>query len=419
MRAARVAPAEVSPARSGGAASEAACSVAKVTRSAELPKDRRPSPPRSSGTASATSTRTTRVTATTAGVPLTAPTVTPARLRRPRPGDLGSGTVTPQQAAVPPTGSPEGADPAAHIAVLPGVADAVERARRAVDDLRGHRVLRRSADRVAAESALRGARASAALAGADVPLETCAPPSRRRTPAMMTSGHARRGRSSSPTASGWRTSTRVVVQGALRVAAEIGLLRNAWPKAPLQVVARLHTLAAAGSVPDDVAGPPRARGGRPGSAASASCSRHRPPHRRWSSRPSCTASWRRWARSRSAPASSAAAAGRLTMVGRGLDPTAVSVPEVGHVELGREAYLDALDGYRARAAPTASRRGWCTAPRRSCSVPARASPSASRSSAAPDRNTVGAQQERRPRGDAAGARQTGLPGVHHSSGDQD
>ena len=70
------------------------------------------------------------------------------------------------------TSQPAGADPAAHLAALPGVADAVERARRAVDDLRGHRVLRRYADRVAAESALRGARASAALAGADVPLET-------------------------------------------------------------------------------------------------------------------------------------------------------------------------------------------------------------------------------------------------------
>jgi hypothetical protein len=40
------------------------------------------------------------------------------------------------------------------------------------------------------------------------------------------------------------------------------------------------------------------------------------------------------------------AAGRLTMIGRGLDPTAVSVPEVGHVELGREAYETALAGYR-------------------------------------------------------------------------
>jgi hypothetical protein len=34
------------------------------------------------------------------------------------------------------------------------------------------------------------------------------------------------------------------------------------------------------------------------------------------------------------------------MIGRGLDPTAVSVPEVGHVELGREAYEAALAGYR-------------------------------------------------------------------------
>jgi hypothetical protein len=41
----------------------------------------------------------------------------------------------------------------------------------------------------------------------------------------------------------------------------------------------------------------------------------------------------------------ARAAARLTVVTRGLDPTAVSVPEVGHVELGRDVYLAALDGY--------------------------------------------------------------------------
>ena len=45
------------------------------------------------------------------------------------------------------------------------------------------------------------------------------------------------------------------------------------------------------------------------------------------------------------PVSWRAAAARLTFVARGLDPTAVSVPEVGHVELGREVYLAALDGY--------------------------------------------------------------------------
>ena len=38
-------------------------------------------------------------------------------------------------------------------------------------------------------------------------------------------------------------------------------------------------------------------------------------------------------------------AGRLTGITRGLDPKAVSVPEVGFAELGREAYAAALAGY--------------------------------------------------------------------------
>jgi hypothetical protein len=41
----------------------------------------------------------------------------------------------------------------------------------------------------------------------------------------------------------------------------------------------------------------------------------------------------------------ARAAGRLTGITRGLDPKAVSVPEVGFVELGRAAYGQALAGY--------------------------------------------------------------------------
>ena len=41
----------------------------------------------------------------------------------------------------------------------------------------------------------------------------------------------------------------------------------------------------------------------------------------------------------------ARAAGRLTGITRGLDPKAVSVPEVGFAELGREAYDEALAGY--------------------------------------------------------------------------
>ena len=254
--------------------------------------------------------------------------------------------MTPQQSAVPPTGSPEGADPAAHIAVLPGVADAVERARRAVDDLRGHRVMRRSADRVAAESALRGARASAALAGADVPLETLR--------GVLTPGSDADGGSPSTAEAGSFLITdgdrladvdAGVVQGALRVAAEIGLLRNAWPKAPLQVVARLHTLAAAGSVPDASLGRPvPAAATRLGGLGQLLTSPTAAP-----ALVVAAVAHGELATMGAFPVGAGIvgrAAGRLTMVGRGLDPTAVSVPEVGHVELGRDAYLDALDGYR-------------------------------------------------------------------------
>ena len=41
----------------------------------------------------------------------------------------------------------------------------------------------------------------------------------------------------------------------------------------------------------------------------------------------------------------ARAAARLTGIARGLDPKAVSVPEVGFVELGVAAYREALAGY--------------------------------------------------------------------------
>ena len=41
----------------------------------------------------------------------------------------------------------------------------------------------------------------------------------------------------------------------------------------------------------------------------------------------------------------ARAAARLTGITRGLDPKAVSVPEVGFAELGREEYARALAGY--------------------------------------------------------------------------
>jgi hypothetical protein len=218
-------------------------------------------------------------------------------------------------------------DALAHIAGLPGVGDAVERARAAVDDLRGHRVLRRSAERVSSESALRGARASAALAGSDVPLDAL-----RRSVGDADDD-------------GGDDGVDGVVRGALRVAAEIGLLQATWSRAPLQAVARLHTLAAADLVPDDELGRPAAAAARRLSGLGDLLSAP-------TTAPALVVAAVVHAELATMGAFAVGAgvvgraAGRLTMVGRGLDPTAVSVPEVGHVELGREAYEAALAGYR-------------------------------------------------------------------------
>jgi hypothetical protein len=216
-------------------------------------------------------------------------------------------------------------DPLLHVADLPGVAEAVHRARESVDALRGHRVLRRYAERVSAESALRGARASAALAGADVPLDVL-----RRTVAAG-------GRFPAPEED--------VVQGALRVAGEVGQLTGVWSRAPLQALARLHSLAAAHQVPDDELG-------RPAPVAATRLAALTQLLTAPTTAPALVVAAVAHAEIETSGAFAvgagqvARAAYRLTIVARGLDPAALSVPEVGHLELGREAYDDALTGYR-------------------------------------------------------------------------
>jgi hypothetical protein len=124
-------------------------------------------------------------------------------------------------------------DPLAPLGHLPGVPEAVAEARRAVDRVYGHRVMRRRAEEVTSESALRGARASAALEGADWPLEEV----RRRTDYGQ-DDEAR------------------TVGGALRLNVEIGQLVGVWRHSPLQVLARLHLLAAGEGGRPRVAGEP-------------------------------------------------------------------------------------------------------------------------------------------------------------------
>ncbi|WP_033218482.1 hypothetical protein [Kitasatospora phosalacinea] len=130
-----------------------------------------------------------------------------------------------------------GTDPLAPLALLAGVPEAVAEVRKNVDRLYGHRVMRRRAGEVTSESALRGARASAALDGADWPLEEV----RRRTD-FGADPEAR------------------TVGAALRLSAEAGQLLGVWRTSPLQVLARLHLLAAGDG--DPAAGRPRRDGER-------------------------------------------------------------------------------------------------------------------------------------------------------------
>ncbi|MER5702608.1 oxidoreductase [Micromonospora sp. NPDC002296] len=119
-------------------------------------------------------------------------------------------------------------DPLAPLLALADIAPAVERARDRVDEALRHRALRRHGGQVAAEVSLRCAVASAALEGAAHDREA-----------------VRAG-----------TVTDPVLQGALRVAGALPGLTEPWPRAPRQVLARLHVLAARDVVPADELGRP-------------------------------------------------------------------------------------------------------------------------------------------------------------------
>jgi hypothetical protein len=222
------------------------------------------------------------------------------------------------------------------IAQLPGVPEAVDEARQAVDRLYRHRVLRRASPAVSTESSLRGARASAAVEGVDVPLDAL-----------------RRDEIHDP-----------VVQGALRASAEMGRMGATWRKAPRQVLARLHSVAAAGLSPAP-GGPTGVSLGRPRTEDQAADPLGLGPA------PTAKEAAARMdglldllAQPTKAPALVLAAvvhaelavlrafgtadgivaraAERLTLVEYGLDPKSLVAVEVGHLEL---PYADGLRAY--------------------------------------------------------------------------
>lgn len=204
-------------------------------------------------------------------------------------------------------------DPLAPLTALPGVPEAIERARAAVDTLLVHKTLRRRSPDVSAESSLRGAWASAALAGSALTLD-----------------EVRAGSVDDP-----------VLQGALRAHAQIGPLADTWTKAPRQALARLHALAAADLAPSDALGRPTAGAERLDTLAHVLAATSAP-----AVVVAAVVHGELLSLDAFAPSSGvvARAAVRLTLVERGLDPKSLVVVEAGHRELG-PAYGAALDGY--------------------------------------------------------------------------
>jgi hypothetical protein len=233
-------------------------------------------------------------------------------------------------------------DPLAVLAALPGVPEAVESVRQAVDRVYGHRVMRRRAGEVAAEAALRAARASAALSGVDWPLEEV-----RRRSDFSADDESR------------------TVGAALRLTAEAGQLLGVWRQSPVQALARLHLVAAGGAAESATVGRPRLPE-EPVIEDSAGFEQIPLPDpaevaarlegltgllRAGSTAPALVVAavvhgellCLRPFGSFNGPV--ARAAERIVLVGSGLDPKSICPAEVGFAELGLAGYLKVLDGY--------------------------------------------------------------------------
>lgn len=233
-------------------------------------------------------------------------------------------------------------DDALHrLADLPGVPEAVQSARAACTRLRWHQGLRQRTAQARAETTARAARASAALEGAELPVEVVR--------------DILRGAASAPDDAVGR-----VVSGAVRATCEAQALRSVIRTAPLQALARLHTAAAAGLLDPSSVGRPRSPGEEPRDLPGPA-----PQGAELAERLDALAAL--MAGPADVPALVVAAlvhgelvairpfvagsgvvaraAARAVIVDRGLDPTGVAVVETGYAARGLPAYAGALAGY--------------------------------------------------------------------------
>jgi len=212
-------------------------------------------------------------------------------------------------------------DPLAWLVSLEGVPSAFAAVRDAIDAMLRDRGLRRTSPETTAESLLRGAHASAVLEGS-----------------TSTSEQIREGVYDDTAAA------------ALRVSSELLSLSPVLLRAPLQAIARLHALAASGTVADDQLGRPR---------DSASATRLRDLGNLLTSQTQApallVAAIVHAELVTLAPFAShngivARAAERLVLVSRGVDEKSLTVPEAGHLAL-REAYESNQRGYAEGGRP--------------------------------------------------------------------
>lgn len=204
-------------------------------------------------------------------------------------------------------------DPLAPLLDLSGVPEAVDAARAGVDSLLKERVLRTRRQEVRAAALARAAVASTMLDG------------RRADDAGASAG-------------------------ALQVLSEVRSASTVWGRAPLQALARLHTLAAAGQVDDEALGRPRddvTTSARLSQLADVVTSSRAPGL--------VVAAVVHGELLALAPFSAAnglvaRAAQRLVLVQRGVDPDALTVPEEGLLQLGVDRYRQAALGFGSGSA---------------------------------------------------------------------
>lgn len=235
------------------------------------------------------------------------------------------------------------------LAALPGVVDAAEAARESCTRLRFNEVLRRRAPEAGAESRVRGARASAALDGAQLPIDVVR--------------DLVRGALSWPAAP---DPVSEVVRGAVQATAETEHITSLLFTAPLQALARLHLAATAALLPADQVGRPRTGtetsgelvdlGPAPAAgelpvrlgqvagllAAAGDIVADVPALVVAGLVHAEIASARPFVRGNGVVAR---AMERAVIQACGLDPTGVAVPEAGHAMAGQAAYVGALAAY--------------------------------------------------------------------------